>query len=296
MWYLLEIVIFTVLLIFDLSSKEAVVVFLKQKPFNYYDLIDGVLALNYSENTGAGWGMFKDHTEALIVITAICMAAVLAYLIICPRTKKLIRLPLVLILAGGLGNLVDRIALGYVRDFIQFTFMDFPIFNLADNFLTIGTAWLIIVLVVEIFVEFKKEKGAGSGRLKISDNVIDERVGAVYTPQLKLADFFKGFALELKWDFRHEQNTTKILGEDEKPSDVEDIKIADDIEIEVKKDVLDDAVDKENTISSLTDNDSSGNSDLTDGENAIGDLPSCGANAKSEKTNAETENTNKKKR
>ena len=41
---------------------------------------------------------------------------------------------------------------------------------------------------------------------------------------IKLADFFKGFALELKWDFRHEQNTTKILGEDEKPSDVEDIK------------------------------------------------------------------------
>ena len=54
MWYLLEIAVFTVLLIFDLSSKEAVVVFLKQQPFNYYDLIDGVLALNYSENTGAG--------------------------------------------------------------------------------------------------------------------------------------------------------------------------------------------------------------------------------------------------
>ena len=229
MWYLLEIAVFTVLLIFDLSSKEAVVVFLKQQPFNYYDLIDGVLALNYSENTGAGWGMFKDHTEALIVITAICMAAVLAYLIICPRTKKLIRLPLVLILAGGLGNLVDRIALGYVRDFIQFTFMDFPIFNLADNFLTIGTAWLIIVLIVEVFVEFKKEKGAGADRLKISDNVIDERVGSVYTPQLKIVDFFKGFALELKWDFRHEQNKSKILGEDDKPSDVEDIKIADDI-------------------------------------------------------------------
>lgn len=262
MWYLLEIAVFTVLLIFDLSSKEAVVVFLKQQPFNYYDLIDGVLALNYSENTGAGWGMFKDHTEALIVITAICMAAVLAYLIICPRTKKLIRLPLVLILAGGLGNLVDRIALGYVRDFIQFTFMDFPIFNLADNFLTIGTAWLIIVLIVEVFVEFKKEKGAGADRLKISDNVIDERVGSVYTPQLKIVDFFKGFALELKWDFRHEQNKSKILGEDDKPSDVEDIKIADDIEIEVKKEDSETQIGDKINITTQNESDSDKDADI----------------------------------
>lgn len=262
MWYLLEIAVFTVLLIFDLSSKEAVVVFLKQQPFNYYDLIDGVLALNYSENTGAGWGMFKDHTEALIVITAICMAAVLAYLIICPRTKKLIRLPLVLIFAGGLGNLVDRIALGYVRDFIQFTFMDFPIFNLADNFLTIGTAWLIIVLIVEVFVEFKKEKGAGADRLKISDNVIDERVGSVYTPQLKIVDFFKGFALELKWDFRHEQNKSKILGEDDKPSDVEDIKIADDIEIEVKKEDSETQIGDKINITTQNESDSDKDADI----------------------------------
>ena len=64
------------------------------------------------------------------------------------KDKPYIRVPLVMVAAGGIGNLVDRIAFGYVRDFFEVTFMDFAIFNVADSFITVGAIVLIIGLIV----------------------------------------------------------------------------------------------------------------------------------------------------
>ena len=68
------------------------------------------------------------------------------------------RLGIVFFAAGGLGNVYDRIVFGYVRDFISTVFMDFPIFNVADSFITVGAALVIISLVISLINEGKAEK------------------------------------------------------------------------------------------------------------------------------------------
>ena len=77
------------------------------------------------------------------------------------KESKLLRLGIVFFAAGGIGNLYDRIVFGYVRDFISTVFMDFPIFNVADSFITVGAALVIISLVISLIKEGKAEKAEG---------------------------------------------------------------------------------------------------------------------------------------
>lgn len=157
-WILVEIILLGGIIAFDLCMKDYLVKFLSDKPHMSYVLIDGFIDLYYSENTGAGFGMFKDGTLALTIVTAVVIVACLLYLVIFHHDSEWLRIPLVMISAGGIGNLVDRIQLGYVRDFFEFTFIDFAIFNVADAFVTVGSFWLIIYLIIAIFVEDKKKK------------------------------------------------------------------------------------------------------------------------------------------
>ncbi len=157
-WILIELALIGGIIAFDLCMKDYLVKFLSNKPHMSYTVIDGFFDLYYSENTGAGFGMFKDGTLALTIVTAIVIVACLLYLAVFHHDSEWLRIPLVMISAGGIGNLVDRIQLGYVRDFFEFTFVDFAIFNVADAFVTVGSIWLIIYLIVSVFVEDKKKK------------------------------------------------------------------------------------------------------------------------------------------
>ncbi len=168
MWkfMLIEFVVFSAIILFDLLSKELLFDFLLNKPGFNYTVINGVLDLRYSENTGAGFGMFSDATLALSVFTSLLVAGIFLYLLLYHRDHKVLRMSLVFISAGGVGNLVDRTNLGYVRDFFEFTFMDFAIFNVADTFITIGGVLLILYLVIMIGKEFadaKKQKENANG-------------------------------------------------------------------------------------------------------------------------------------
>ena len=115
------------------------------KSGNTMKFIPGLLRFEYTQNTGMAWGMFKNST-LFLTIFSICAVLLMVLVVIAKRRTmpKLLKLALIVIAAGAVGNIIDRIALGYVRDFVTFDFMDFPIFNFADVCVTVGTALLVI--------------------------------------------------------------------------------------------------------------------------------------------------------
>jgi len=115
-------------------------------------LIPNVFELTYVENRGAAWGIFEGRTNFLLLMTFIAMLVVVIFIFKIPKDKKYtwLRLSLVLIVAGGIGNFIDRIVLGYVRDMLHFTLIDFPVFNIADCCVVIG-AGLLMFLILFIF-------------------------------------------------------------------------------------------------------------------------------------------------
>lgn len=156
---LIEVAVIGIIILFDLLSKKYAVAFLKQQEGEFYVFIKGLINFNYTENTGAGFGMFSGNTVTLSVLTAILMFIIFAFLTVAQTQNEWLRISLTFILGGGIGNLVDRIKFGYVRDFIQFAFWEkFAIFNVADMFVTVGTFMLIIVLIVMLVLENKKSK------------------------------------------------------------------------------------------------------------------------------------------
>ncbi len=156
--FFIEILLFAFIITFDLTMKDYLYDFVVNRNSGYYTVVEGFFALNYSENTGMGFGLGQDSTTGITVMTCIVIVVVIGYLAVFRKDKAYIRIPLVMVAAGGIGNLVDRIALGYVRDFFEFTFMDFAIFNIADSFVTVGAIALIIGLIVMMAVTAKDEK------------------------------------------------------------------------------------------------------------------------------------------
>lgn len=112
--------------------------------------IPGVLDFRLVHNTGAAWGMFGDSTFALGVFAIAFCALLLAVAIV--RSKKAPVAEMIgygLVLAGGIGNAVDRFTSAYVTDFIEATFIDFPVFNVADIGVTCGFALIVICYLIE---------------------------------------------------------------------------------------------------------------------------------------------------
>lgn len=107
-----------------------------------------IFNLVYVENKGAAWGMFADARWVFIVVSTVAIIAVIAVLLFFSREHILFCLSLSMILAGGVGNMIDRVANGFVVDFLQFAFWeDFPVFNGADSFVTVGAVLLIVYVV-----------------------------------------------------------------------------------------------------------------------------------------------------
>lgn len=159
--FLYEIIVLVLIVAADIASKYAVVSALGVSngvAERTITVIKGVLEFRYSENTGGAWSMLSDNTVLLTVFSAICSVVLIVYLFFIKKESKLLRLGIVFFAAGGLGNVYDRIVFGYVRDFISTVFMDFPIFNVADSFITVGAALVIISLVISLINEGKAEK------------------------------------------------------------------------------------------------------------------------------------------
>lgn len=112
-------------------------------------LIDGVLELLFIRNEGAAWGMFSGAGIIFSVIAIAAIIFMIYVLIKMPATKHygMLLATIICLFTGALGNLIDRLWLSYVRDFIYFYGIDFPVFNVADIFVTIGAVLLIISLI-----------------------------------------------------------------------------------------------------------------------------------------------------
>lgn len=121
-------------------------------------------------NTGAAWGMFSDQRWVFITVSTVALIGVLLYVYIKRPKNKLLMASLALIVAGGIGNMIDRVFLGFVIDFITFDFMEFPIFNGADSFVCIGAALLMLYLIIETVKEYKNEKSTKNGSETDSGN------------------------------------------------------------------------------------------------------------------------------
>ena len=169
---LVDLAIIAVLLTADLLSKHYVESFLLARGGSY-DVIQDILTFRYSRNSGAAFGIFEDARVFLSVFVGIVLLALIGFMVYLVLKKKhkekggmLLQVSLSMIFAGGLGNLVDRIAFGYVRDFIDYTFLytwfglDFAICNLADVFLTIGIILAVICLIYQMVIDAKREKEA----------------------------------------------------------------------------------------------------------------------------------------
>lgn len=133
-------------------------VLLYLKPVGSVGAINGFLEWNYVENTGAAFGSFSGNTALLSIITAVIIIAGIAAIILKKINNKFLLVTATVIIAGGLGNLIDRIFRGYVVDFIKVLFIDFPVFNFADILVTCGSFMLIIYLIIDIYKDSRKKR------------------------------------------------------------------------------------------------------------------------------------------
>jgi signal peptidase II len=104
----------------------------------------GFIELKYSQNTGIAFSLFDNHPLILTLLNSLIILIFIIYFIKNHSHLLFKNLPAILIIAGGLGNLIDRYTKGYVIDFINPTFIDFAIFNLADCFLNMGVFLLVL--------------------------------------------------------------------------------------------------------------------------------------------------------
>lgn len=118
-------------------------------------LIDGFLSLFFTWNTGAGWSLFADQTLFLAIFSGVLVVGIIVFIALYKPKSKTYAIGIGLVLAGAIGNFIDRIFFGAVRDFIKLDFINFPIFNIADSCLTVGA---ILICVWLVFIYSKPPK------------------------------------------------------------------------------------------------------------------------------------------
>ncbi len=165
------ILIIAGVVVLDQVTKRLVVAFLN--PDVPFDIIKGVFRFSYVENEGAAFGILNEHRWVFMVISTLAIAALIFYLWKYRPKSRLACTALAFIIGGGIGNMIDRVALGYVIDFLDFC--AFPkvwrwVFNVADAFVCIGAGMLILWLILDIIKGSGREtavkaesKGADAG-------------------------------------------------------------------------------------------------------------------------------------
>lgn len=142
-----DLLLLAVLIVLDQITKHFAVVYLKdQTPVT---LVDGVFELNYLENRGAAFGVLQNQKFFFIFIAVIILAVIVYVLFKTPNQRQYVKLhiALVFIAGGAIGNMIDRIKLDYVVDFLYFSLINFPIFNVADIYVTLAAVYLVILLL-----------------------------------------------------------------------------------------------------------------------------------------------------
>lgn len=152
--YIYAIVGLVAAVVLDQVTKLAAIQVLKPSPTGI-EVIPSVFRLLYLENRGAAFGVMQDRQMFFVIIGIFMLIVIGVLYVMMPKTKKFIplRICAVLICGGAIGNMIDRVRLNYVVDFFYFELIDFPIFNVADIYVTVSC--ILFVLLILFF--YKEE-------------------------------------------------------------------------------------------------------------------------------------------
>lgn len=142
--YVIYLILYAVMLAADLISKH--IAEANMKLGQTIPVIRNVFHITYVMNEGAAFSIFSGKQTFLVIITAAAMLAIIIYIAVKRPKNPLIMTSLTMILAGGTGNLYDRIVLNGVRDFFDFRIINFAVFNIADIFVVCGALLLVLYL------------------------------------------------------------------------------------------------------------------------------------------------------
>lgn len=158
-----DIILYTIIVLFVLLGDQLTkyladrMMILQQS----YEIIDGFFYFTYVHNTGAAWSILQGGNMWFLYIVSIIAFIAIAYFFIHTKPHELLtRFGLVLFACGALGNFIDRVFLGYVRDFIHFYVFnyDFPIFNIADVAICIGVGLIVLEILIQEYRIWKLSK------------------------------------------------------------------------------------------------------------------------------------------
>lgn len=160
----IDALLIALLIAFDQFTKYLAVLHLKGRPA--LPLIDGVLELQYLENRGAAFGLLQNQKIFILFVGIVFLVVVLIFMWKLPDHKKytIVHMLVSVIIAGGIGNMIDRFRLDYVVDFIYFVLINFPVFNVADIYVVLATIGLFILFLFVYkekdleFLNFKQNK------------------------------------------------------------------------------------------------------------------------------------------
>lgn len=157
MWILSLVAVLAMIGLDQLTKYWAVA---QLKPISNMTVVDGFLDFTFVENRGVAFGMLSGKKWVILLMVAVIVAILVYYFMTLPKKKEyhLVRVALVLILAGAVGNVIDRIFRGYVVDFFEFTFIQWPVFNVADIYVVCGVILLCILMLFVIRDEKKEEE------------------------------------------------------------------------------------------------------------------------------------------
>ena len=148
----------------DQLTKWLAFFYLRGEPS--FPIWEDVLHFTYQTNRGAAFGMLSDSRWVFMISSTVAIVGILFYLIKYRPANKLLVVSLAMVAGGGIGNMIDRVALGYVIDFIDFTLIDFAIFNVADSFVSVGACLMILYLILDMVKEYKNTKKTSDEKSK----------------------------------------------------------------------------------------------------------------------------------
>ena len=156
-FYIISAIIVIVLVILDQITKWQALT--KLKPIKNTVVIKGFLDFTFVENRGAAFGILSGRRVFFILLTVVVAIGILYSFYKLPKTKEYnwLKCGLVLVLSGAIGNVIDRAVRGYVVDFLEVTFIKWPVFNLADIYVVVGACFILFFSLFVIKEEEKKE-------------------------------------------------------------------------------------------------------------------------------------------
>ena len=132
------------------------------KDISTLPIIENIFHFTYVENRGAAFGMLADNRWVFLILSSLTIICLIVFMFVSKPKCKMERVGLALILAGGIGNMIDRVFLGYVIDFIDFYSIWNYVFNIADSCVCIGVALLILYVIKLSIDEYKASKKAAA--------------------------------------------------------------------------------------------------------------------------------------